>query len=400
MPSDSDYIWKIIDLNDRISNSVKSVISKLKQHGFETYIVGGAVRDLLIDRTPKDYDIVTAATPGEIREIFGKRRAKIIGKRFKIVHLFSGNNVVEISTFRKMPNEANTDSPYPMITDDNEYGSPYEDARRRDFTINAIFYDTDSSKIIDFTSMGLVDLENKTVRTIGDPFLRFSEDPVRVLRALKLVGQYEFTLESETEKALLSLQEKIMLSSNARLSLELEKILKKSYSYKILKTFFEYGFLAYYIPALHRYFEVKEGLIGLKLLEMENSKLELRNSYEYISLPIALLSLPAIACNYTGASDDFCFEYDHAEKKNIRKIIRSLFLPLIFPKFVIYEAAEAIFMQSRIFNSERRHRLKRQRFHRNVYIACKLALVINDYSLRNRQVTEFCERILKAYMRE
>jgi poly(A) polymerase len=248
--------------------------------------------------------------------------------------------------------------------------------------------------------MGLDDLHKKIVRTIGDPYKRFSEDPVRILRALKLVGQYEFSLESETEKALISLQEKIILSSVSRLSLELEKILKKPFSYKILKTFFDYGFLSYYIPPLHRHFGKDEGQIAMKLLNIECNKLRRKNSYEYISLPMALLAAPAVSYHYTGMPDNFTYKYEHEDKKNIRKIVRSLFLPLVFPKFIIHEAADAIFMQSRIFNDEIRNWAKKQKHHRrNMYIACKLALIINEYSFNDEQIFDFCNEILKDYIR-
>ena len=403
MPSDTDYICKNINLNGHIAPYIKSIVSKLRHYGFETYIVGGAVRDLLINRVPKDYDISTSATPGEIRETFGKRRTKIIGKRFKIVHIFEGRSIVEVSTFRKDPSktnkETNATAHHSVITNDNEYGSSYEDAWRRDFTVNAIFYDTASHEVIDYTSMGLDDLHKKIVRTIGDPYQRFSEDPVRVLRALKLVGQYDFSLESETEKALFSLQEKIILSSISRLSLELEKILKKPFSYKILKTFFDYGFLSYYIPPLHRHFCKDEGRIAMELLNIECNKLRRKNSYEYISLPMAILAAPAVSYHYTETPNNFIYEYEHEDKKNIRKIVRSLFLPLIFPKFIVHEAADAIFMQSRIFNDKILHHVKKQRYHRNMYTACKLALIINEYSFNNEQVSDFCDKILEDYGR-
>ncbi len=404
MLSDTDYILKKINLNAHIDPHIKGLVSKLRHHGFETYIVGGAVRDLLINRVPKDYDISTAATPEEIREIFGKRRTKIIGKRFRIVHVFEGRNVVEISTFRKDPSKTNKEtiesSGHSIITDDNEYGSSYEDAWRRDFTVNAIFYDPASHEVIDYTSMGLDDLDKKIVRTIGDPYQRFSEDPVRVLRALKLVGQYDFSLEYKTEEALLTLQEKITLSSVSRLSLELEKILKKPFSYKIFKTFFNYGFLSYYIPPLHRHFGKDEGRIGMELLNIECNKLRQKNSYECVSLPIALIAAPAVSYHYTGTPDSFIYEHEHADKKNIRKIIRSLFLPLTFPKFIIHEVADAIFMQSRIFSAAIENQAKRHRHHRNMYTACKLALIINEYSVKDEQVSDFCDKILEDYTRD
>jgi poly(A) polymerase len=171
--------------------------------------VGGAVRDFLLNRQPKDYDLSCGATPEQIRRIFKKRRTLIIGRRFKLVHLFHEREIIEISTFRKRPSATGAeqmrkgkpgrDVPENMIFRDNEYGSSEEDALRRDFTVNASLYDPVNDKIVDYTGLGLSDIHAGIVRTIGDAGLRFQEDPVRVLRALKLVGQYGFSMDDETK---------------------------------------------------------------------------------------------------------------------------------------------------------------------------------------------------------
>ncbi|HKC13855.1 MAG TPA: CCA tRNA nucleotidyltransferase, partial [Vicinamibacteria bacterium] len=152
------------------------VLYRLKNHGFVAYLVGGGVRDLLLERRPKDFDIGTSAHPQQIKKLF--RNCFIIGRRFRLCHVRFGRKVVEVSTFRRQaqPEEGDT-----LIRRDNTFGPPEEDAFRRDFTVNALFYDIATFSVIDWVG-GLEDLQRKVIRTIGDPAVRFREDPVRMLR--------------------------------------------------------------------------------------------------------------------------------------------------------------------------------------------------------------------------
>ena len=177
-----------------VSQNSRAVVTELQQAGYEAYIVGGAIRDLLLDRTPKDFDIGCSATPEQVREVFGRRRTRIIGKRFRLTHVTSKGELFEVSTFRKAPREGSRveqeprdggEVPENLIVSDNDFGTSVEDAWRRDFTVNALFYDPVSGELYDHTGMGLADIKSRTVRAIGDPALRFEEDPVRMLRALK-----------------------------------------------------------------------------------------------------------------------------------------------------------------------------------------------------------------------
>jgi poly(A) polymerase len=159
-----------ISLRDVDPDALK-VVRKLVAGGFEAYLVGGCVRDLYLKRRPKDFDVATSATPEALRRTF--RNCRIIGRRFKLAHVFFGPKVIETSTFRTTPMAAEDD---PLITHDNEWGTVEDDARRRDFTINGLFYDLDADAIVDFVD-GLSDLDRGVIRTIGDPLLRFQEDP-------------------------------------------------------------------------------------------------------------------------------------------------------------------------------------------------------------------------------
>lgn len=167
----------------RLDRRAIDVVRTLQQHGFESYLVGGCVRDSLLGIEPKDYDIATSARPGQVRRLF--RRSRIIGRRFRIVHVYAGRDVFEIATFRREPpkNGRSQDEP---ITDDNAFGTAKEDAMRRDFTVNGLFLDPRKREIVDYVG-GLKDLEERMMISIGDPDLRFREDPVRILRLIKFM---------------------------------------------------------------------------------------------------------------------------------------------------------------------------------------------------------------------
>src|SRR5690348_8469631 len=181
------------------------VVRRLRRHQHTAYLVGGCVRDLLLARTPKDFDIATSATPDEIKDLF--RNCRIIGRRFRLAHIFFGSKIIETSTFRANPREAiegeEEENGELLIRRDNVFGSAEEDARRRDFTINGLFYDPESGNVIDYVA-GLADLEQRVVRTIGDPDIRFREDPVRILRAVKFAARLGFSIEPATYAAMLA----------------------------------------------------------------------------------------------------------------------------------------------------------------------------------------------------
>ena len=193
---------------DQIDPDAAKVVRRLSRSGFAAYLVGGCVRDLLLGRKPKDFDVATSATPPEIKSLF--RNCRIIGRRFRLAHIFFGQKIIETSTFRANPREVEADDDDELldaeqghgdnelyIRRDNVFGSAEEDARRRDFTINGLFYDLDGDKVIDYVE-GLPDLERRTVRTIGDPDVRFREDPIRILRALKFAARLNFEIEPAT----------------------------------------------------------------------------------------------------------------------------------------------------------------------------------------------------------
>jgi len=218
------------------------VLYRLKNHGHVAYLVGGGVRDLLLARKPKDFDIGTSAHPQQVKKLF--RNCFIIGRRFRLCHIRFGRKVVEVSTFRRQaqPDEGDT-----LIRRDNTFGTPEEDAFRRDFTVNALFYDIATFSVIDYVA-GLEDLDQRVIRTIGDPGVRLREDPVRMLRAVALAARLGFTIDRDTLEAIRALRGEIVKSSPARLIEEFYKILRQGASRRTFEMLHETGLLAYLLP--------------------------------------------------------------------------------------------------------------------------------------------------------
>lgn len=226
------------------------VLEKLRHAGYIAYLVGGSVRDLLLGIKPKDYDISTSAEPEEIRKLF--RNCILIGRRFRLAHIRFGRKVIEVSTFRSGDNEADT-----LIVRDNVWGTPEEDVLRRDFTLNGLFYDSHTQTIIDFVG-GYKDLQKKYLRTIGQSYLRFRQDPVRMIRLIKFQARFGFEVDEEAKIALLECRQEISKSSTARLLEELLRMLESGCSEPFFRLLAEHGFLHLLLPTLGEFMENPE----------------------------------------------------------------------------------------------------------------------------------------------
>jgi len=178
-----------------ISSSALKVCDVLADRGYAAYVVGGAVRDVLLDIEPKDFDVATEARPEQIKPLF--RRALLIGRRFRLVHVMLGPETIEVSTFRAADSKPAEKDEHGRVLRDNVFGSLEDDARRRDFTVNALYYDCKSGELIDYHG-GLEDLKKRRLRMIGDPETRFREDPVRMLRAVRLAAKLGLTIDGAT----------------------------------------------------------------------------------------------------------------------------------------------------------------------------------------------------------
>ncbi|MBO4490583.1 MAG: hypothetical protein J5944_04395 [Lentisphaeria bacterium] len=334
---------------------VTDVVARLQNAGYETYIVGGAVRDFLLDRTPKDYDISTSATPEQVKAVFRDRRTLIIGRRFRLVHLYLGADILEISTFRKCPSrsaQANrpprvADAPDAMILNDNEFGTADDDAHRRDFTVNALFYDPVTDRIADFTGMGMKDLKAGIIRSIGDPELRFEEDPVRILRALKLIGQYGFRLEEQTEAALRKTMPLVLHASVSRLTLELEKILKNSHGDAIFESFRRYGFLRYFLPQLDKGWDSPAGQYAMELFACRNRRMRTGLYRDSMSLAIALLTLP-FAEEQNGNPPGGLWKLHDGIEPEFLQLMHRIFSPLILTRRSCSAAIRSLCAQTKL----------------------------------------------------
>ncbi len=227
------------------------VMEKLRAYGHTAYLVGGSVRDLLLGRKPKDFDISTSAVPEEIKKIF--RNSILIGRRFRLAHIRFGKKILEVSTFRSgdIENEA-------LIVRDNEWGNPEQDALRRDFTINGLFFDPATQSIIDYVG-GFPDIQRKILRTIGQPFVRFKQDPVRMLRLLKFQARFGLEVDAQARIALLECRGEITKSAPARILEELSRMLESGASEPFFRLLTEHGMLHLMMPAFGEFMESQEG---------------------------------------------------------------------------------------------------------------------------------------------
>ncbi|MEA2491077.1 MAG: poly(A) polymerase, partial [Acidobacteriota bacterium] len=235
-----------------IPENVLKVLYRLHRSGYRAYLCGGSVRDLLMGGTPKDFDVATDAHPAEVRRLF--RNSRIIGRRFRLVHIIFQDQIVEVATFRREPERPVPQEDDPaedlLITDDNTFGSPLQDAKRRDFTINALFYNIDDFSVIDYVG-GIDDLNAGRVRLIGEADVRFREDPVRMLRAIEFASRLGFEIEKETYDALIRHRADILKASPPRVSEEILDLLRRGWSRGAFRLMVDLALLEPLLPEIY-----------------------------------------------------------------------------------------------------------------------------------------------------
>jgi poly(A) polymerase len=232
---------------DAISPAAAKVCAVLRDAGYAGYVVGGAVRDLLLGIVPKDFDIATDARPEQVKPLF--RRALIIGRRFRLVHVMLGPETVEVSTFRSADPETSDKDEHGRVLRDNVFGSQEDDARRRDFTVNALYYDPLTEEIVDFHG-GLADLKKRVLRVIGDPATRYREDPVRMLRGVRLGAKLGLTLDAATREPIADMAPLMERVPPARLFDEMLKLLLSGHASACLRQLREVGLHKGLLPLL------------------------------------------------------------------------------------------------------------------------------------------------------
>ena len=245
-----------------VSRNAIKVCEVLQKHGYEAYIVGGAVRDLIIGLEPKDFDVATSATPEQVQPLF--RRARIIGRRFKLVHVVFGREIIETSTFRAPSSGEQLTDDHGRILRDNVFGSQQQDAERRDFTINALYYDPVGETVIDW-HQGVKDLNRRIVRMIGEPQQRYREDPVRMLRAVRFAVKLKGKIDPGTEAPIAGVADLINNVPAARLFDEILKLLTCGDAMQCVKQLRAHGLHSGLLPLLEIILEDPEGQAFIEL---------------------------------------------------------------------------------------------------------------------------------------
>jgi poly(A) polymerase len=247
--------------NTAISSAALKTCEGLQRAGFKAYVVGGGVRDLLLGLRPKDFDVATDAPPETVQQQF--RRARLIGRRFRIVHVIFGRETIEVSTFRAMQVNAQTDEHGRMLND-NVFGTEEEDAMRRDFTINALYYDPIAEEVIDYLG-GVEDLRSRTLRMIGDPATRYREDPVRMLRTVRFAAKLGFDVDPPTLAPIRPLAQLLENVPAARLFDEFLKLLESGHALECVRRLRAEGLHHGILPLLDTIFEHDEKFVTLAL---------------------------------------------------------------------------------------------------------------------------------------
>ena len=234
------------------------VLYRLSSLGYTAYLVGGGVRDLIMGRTPKDFDVGTSASPNEVKRAF--RNCFLIGRRFRLAHVRFGDKIIETATFRR-----NSQTVGEMIehaaegpVEDNSFGTPETDAYRRDFTVNGLFYDIKDFSVIDWVG-GMKDIEKKIIRSIGDPEIRFQEDPVRMMRAIKFSSRLGFKIERKTWAAMKKYHSAILLAAPPRVCEEVYRLFPYGKSMEAFRLMWECGMMKDLMPAVSEYIDRSGG---------------------------------------------------------------------------------------------------------------------------------------------
>ena len=258
-----------------ISTNALQVINHLNHHGHQAYLVGGSVRDLLLRKAPKDYDVATSATPQQIKKLF--RNARIIGRRFKLVHITFQREIIEVSTFRSnLPDDQLQTNDQGMVIRDNVYGTLEQDAWRRDFTINSLYYDVRDGSIVDYTN-GFPDVHNKCIQMIGDPGVRYQEDPVRMLRAIRFAAKLHFDIDEQTAKPIFKLGQLINQVSSARLFDEVTKLWQCHESLKAFRLLTQFNLFEKLFPWTHLSIQQHENALKMIEIALENTDARMKD---------------------------------------------------------------------------------------------------------------------------
>tara|TARA_R110000868_G_scaffold380784_1_gene646885 strand:- start:59097 stop:60386 length:1290 start_codon:yes stop_codon:yes gene_type:complete len=258
-----------------INHNASKIIKKLQESGYDAYIVGGCVRDLILGKEPKDCDVATNAEPEDVRRIF--RNCRLIGRRFRLAHVYFGREIIEVATFRaghEKGNAVDAQTRKGMITRDNVYGTLEDDAWRRDFSMNALYYDITDHSIIDYTG-GFADLSKKHICMIGDAEQRYREDPVRMLRAIRFSSKLDLDIAPETVKPIQALGELLEIIPPSRLFEEVLKLFLSGYAVDTFHQLREQHLFERLFPQTEKHLQ-NESTLAFILHALENTDLRIK----------------------------------------------------------------------------------------------------------------------------
>ncbi len=325
--------------NSQIDKDALWAIRKIQQAGGEAYIVGGAIRDILLGRKPKDFDIATSLSPRQVQRLFWN--ARIIGRRFRIVHLFFSGKIIEVTTFRS--DEENFEDGR-----NNLYGTIEQDAKRRDFSINSLYYNPSNGQLLDFND-ALGDFRKRVIRSLIPLSYTFSEDPVRMIRALKYQATTGFELKRDVRKAIKKNAACIETCSTSRLTEEIAKILSSGSSYEILTNLRKYGLLQFILPCWSMYASLDA--VRAALEDLDKRVRDSRNDGEPVTKERQLYALIKPLVVYENTAEASAEEVFH----EIFRQAKVLISPMTPPNYELEKAVDMIMQDLGI----RRARIKR-----------------------------------------
>jgi poly(A) polymerase len=346
------------------------ILNRLHRFGHQAYFVGGCVRDLLAGHKPKDFDIATSALPGQVRSLF--RNCRLIGRRFRLAHVyFRGGKIIEVSTFRANPAEVEDGEELPedlLITRDNVFGTAEQDARRRDFTVNGLFYDIQRGRVIDYVD-GLPDLRAATMRTIGNPEIRMREDPVRILRAVRFAARLDFEIDPATYAALEGAVEDLPRCAPPRLLEEVLRLMRGGHSRRAFELLHALGALRVLLPPVAEHLD-RSGQEGAADLWSRLGALDARLQQSPVddSIIIAVMLHP-LARNMPEAADS-----DMSPGEAVDQLLEQMVQTARLPRR-LSDRARMLLWAEGVLSGERRRRRSLASFRRHPVFTDALTLL-------------------------
>jgi poly(A) polymerase len=391
-----------IDEADLDPDAVK-IIQRLTRFDHGAYLVGGCVRDLLLEREPKDFDIGTSATPRQIKRLF--RNSRIIGRRFRLAHIyFQNGKIIEVATFRAQEDGAGSDGDEGegedlLIRDDNQFGTMEEDALRRDFTINALFYDMNKGTVLDHAD-GLNDLRRKTIRTIGDPTIRFKQDPIRILRAIKFAARLDFDIEPATERALRATCDEIPKAAAPRILEELNRFCRGGASRRSVELMKELGVFEVVLPELALVYEDPETWSTLfAFLDAFDARTAKGDEVQTGEILAAFL-LPALMSDFGWSADGSVVKPDGLDvRERVDRMLRPLAARLRVSRKDQEHCRQVLQSLQRMVPSKRLHRNTKRALSRRATLGDSVALlstVAQRYGGEFETAAEYWSEVLRS----